>query len=122
MQTNKNDVLFGTSVFGGFNRQDVINYIDALQRSGMNADAAEQSETVSKLRTAEFRIESLAAENEVLKKEIETLREQLGRIPELEKEVQLLLKEIAEAEATGEPEESEPEEEFFSAVLEENEE
>ena len=45
MEENKNDVLFGTAAFGGFNRKNVMNYIDELQTKLADAKAQIRSLT-----------------------------------------------------------------------------
>lgn len=58
MQDGKGDVLFGTSVLGGFNRRNVLNYIEQLQnRLSENGAAAEE-----KLRQAQADLSALHAQ------------------------------------------------------------
>ncbi len=72
MEAQTGDVRFGRSAFGGFNRRDVMDYIDKLQRSaaekGGDPDAAAQ---LGRER------DELERENRRLREEITQLRAQL---------------------------------------------
>ena len=77
------DRLLKKSLFGGFKREDVLDYIEKLQSENVSlADelrekSAECAEGVS---AEEF--EALRAENEELKAEIESLRSQIQELEE----------------------------------------
>ena len=66
------DVLFGRSAFGGFNRRDVMDYIDKLQR-----DAAAKSGDPDLRAQIERGLDALERENRSLRAENERLRAQL---------------------------------------------
>ncbi len=65
------DVLFGRSVFGGFNRRDVMDYIDRLQRAAVKGDDPLALSLLRRERDA------LERENLRLREEILQLRAQL---------------------------------------------
>ena len=67
------DVRFGRSAFGGFNRKDVMEYIDKLQRS-----AAAKSGDPDALQQLEQERDALEAENRRLREELLQLRAQLN--------------------------------------------
>lgn len=73
-----NDRLLKKSLFGGFRRADVLDYIEKLQ--GENVELADElreksAECVEGVSAEEF--DSLKAENEELKKRIESLESQI---------------------------------------------
>lgn len=74
MHTQTEDVLFGRSVFGGFNRRDVIDYIDKLQQS-----AAQSADTGSSAQIDELtrRLAAACAERDALREQVTQLRAQL---------------------------------------------
>lgn len=130
MVENKNDVLFGTSVFGGFNRKDVIEYIDKLQRSAMDKDDETDSESARNLRTAQVRVQTLSdevavlqAENKSLRDEVKMLRDAaedpVREIEKMQAEIERLQKELDERNAEeASAEDASADEEFFEAVEE----
>lgn len=61
MGDNKNDVLFGTAVFGGFNRKDVMNYIDELQKRLMECGDSEETPQAKRLKQVEAELEDAKA-------------------------------------------------------------
>ena len=69
MNGETGDVLFGRSVFGGFKRKDVMDYIDKLQRV-----AAENSGDPDALAQIRCERDALAGENDRLREEIMQLR------------------------------------------------
>ena len=84
MQDEREDVVFGTSVVGGFNRKNVLNYIEKLQnslaKSGTAADEKERllRQAQTELRDLRTHVEALqaqldeaAAENSVLQMELD---------------------------------------------------
>ncbi|MBQ7542359.1 MAG: hypothetical protein IJT44_08745 [Clostridia bacterium] len=73
MQTQ--DVLFGRSVFGGFNRRDVIEYIDKLQQT-----AARSASDSAKAGEPTCQLESACAERDALREEVRALREEITQL------------------------------------------
>lgn len=69
MGESKSDILFGKSVFGGFDRKDVMQYIDTLQRQS-------QAKLREQLEDAENRIAQLTAALETAQTENARLREE----------------------------------------------
>lgn len=67
------DVRFGRSAFGGFNRRDVMDYIDKLQRS-----AAAKGGDPQALSQVSCERDALEQENRRLREEIALLRAQLS--------------------------------------------
>lgn len=67
------DVRFGRSAFGGFNRRDVMDYIDKLQRS-----AAAKGGDSQALSQVSCERDALEQENRRLREEIALLRAQLS--------------------------------------------
>ena len=65
------DVRFGRSAFGGFNRRDVMDYIDKLQRTAVKGGDPDALERIVCERDA------LERENRLLREEILQLRAQL---------------------------------------------
>lgn len=96
--TQTGDVLFARSLFGGFNRRDVIDYIDALQRKA--ADEASDDELRAQL-------EAVRAERDALLLETQSLR---GQIAQLQARVRA--EQAANAAALGERRRGESEEAF----------
>ena len=65
MQDKRDDVVFGTSVVGGFNRKNVLNYIEKLQnRLSQSGAAADEKERL--LRQAESARRDLQAQIEAM--------------------------------------------------------
>ena len=71
MTEETGDVRFGRSAFGGFNRRDVIEYIDRLQRSAAARDGSQALEQLGRER------DELERENRRLREENAQLRAQL---------------------------------------------
>ena len=95
MSTQTGDYIFARSMFGGFNRKDVIDYIDTLQRkAAQEASGALQAQ-----------IESLRTERDALLLETQSLREQITQL-----RAQLRVEQTANAlldeQRRGDPEEA----------------
>lgn len=92
MEENKNDVLFGTAVFGGFNRKNVIDYIEKLQEervaSSSRADVHSQ-QAEAELEDAKAQIRSLTTALEHANAEKAELLEQLNQITELKAQLRV---------------------------------
>ncbi|MBR6702276.1 MAG: hypothetical protein IKI78_03955 [Clostridia bacterium] len=73
-----NDRLLKKSLFGGFKREDVLDYIEKLQSENVSLadELREKSAECSDCVSAE-EFEALRAENEELKAEIESLKSQI---------------------------------------------
>lgn len=61
MEESKNDVLFGTVMFGGFNRKNVMDYIEGLQKKLMECEAVEGTPQANRLEQAEADLEDARA-------------------------------------------------------------
>ena len=68
MEEQTGDVRFGRSAFGGFNRRDVIDYIDKLQRSAAEKDGDAQA------------LAQIMRERDELEQENHRLREQITQL------------------------------------------
>ncbi|MBQ7545371.1 MAG: hypothetical protein IJT41_00195 [Clostridia bacterium] len=95
MHTQTDDVIFARSMFGGFNRKDVIDYIETLQQKiAQGADDELRGQ-----------IDALRAERDALAAEAKSLREQITQL-----RAQLRVEQTANAlldeQRRGEPEES----------------
>lgn len=104
MAEETGDVLFGRSAFGGFNRKDVMDYIDKLQRA-----AAEKSGDPDLRAQIARELDAMERENRCLRTENERLRAQLHA---QSADTQ------THAPQESAPEESAPEDESFSATAE----
>ena len=91
------DVRFGRSAFGGFNRRDVMDYIDKLQRS-----AAAKGGDPQALSQVSCERDALEQENRRLREEIALLRAQLSALR-------------SAAEAGGEASDAQSDESFTAA-------
>lgn len=91
------DVRFGRSAFGGFNRRDVMDYIDKLQRS-----AAAKGGDLQALSQVSCERDALEQENRRLREEIVLLRAQLSALR-------------STAEAGGEASDAQSDESFTAA-------
>lgn len=95
MHTQTDDVIFARSMFGGFNRKDVIDYIEALQQQIAQGADDELRGQIEALRTER---DALLAQTQALREQITQLRAQLR----VEQTANALLDE----QRRGEPEES----------------
>ena len=83
MQDEKGDVVFGTSVVGGFNRKNVLRYIEKLQnmlsQSGTAADEKEKllQQAEAELRDLQTHMEALQASLDEAAAEHRALQTQL---------------------------------------------
>ena len=87
MQDEREDVVFGTSVVGGFNRKNVLNYIEKLQntltQSGADADEKarllQQAQTELRdlqthIKALQTQLDEAAAENRALQTQLDAAR------------------------------------------------
>ena len=87
MQANREDVVFGTSVLGGFKRKNVLNYIEKLQnllsKSGVAADEqqallqqaqAELRDLQTHVETLQAQLDEAVAENRALQTQLDAAR------------------------------------------------
>lgn len=85
MQNERGDVVFGTSAVGGFNRQNVLDYIEKLQNRLTKSEAAEQAqyaqtqEMQTQLRTLRDALAQADAVNDDLQTQLRTLRDALAQ-------------------------------------------
>ena len=109
MPQETGDVLFAKSVFGGFNRKDVINYIDTLQREL----SKEKPESALSAQCADLQAhaQALESERDALQKKVHALEEEITHLRALLK-VEQTQNELLDEKLRGTPEES------FSAVAE----
>ncbi len=102
------DNRFRGSVFGGFNRKDVINYLTAAaaehnrQLEQMNGQLAEMSaqrdEAQQRAKQAEQTLADMTGQRDDCRRQAEQTAAAAGRLPELEAEVEQLRRRIAELE------------------------
>lgn len=77
MAESKSDILFGKSVFGGFDRKDVMEYIDTLQRRSQAKLRAELESAENRIAQLTAALETANAENACLQEEVLQLQAEL---------------------------------------------
>ncbi len=107
------DVRFGRSAFGGFNRKDVMDYIDKLQRAAA-AKGAEPQAAGEGVRECG----ALEEENRRLRGEIEHLREEIMQLRAQLKVEQTANELLGEKLHGAEPDAAAEADEAFSATAE----